>query len=76
MKEFNSLPISFGAISFSITGIKSAARNNGSRPPAPEYWTAAQSPNATCPSSSINWTEIDSPDCLIEVNPSVTGSPT
>ena len=47
LKFSNSFPINFGAISFSITGIKSLARNNGSLPPAPEYCTAAQSPNAT-----------------------------
>ena len=75
LKLSKSLPINFGAISFSITGIKSLARNRGSLPPAPEYWTAAQSPKATCPSSSINWTDIDSPDCLIVSNPGVTVSP-
>ena len=75
MKLSSSLPINFGAISFSITGIKSFARNKGSLPPAPEYWTAAQSPWATCPSSRISKTEIASPACLIDLNPGVTGVP-
>ena len=44
-----------------ITGMKSSAKNSGSRPPAPEYCTAAQSPKAIWPSSRTSITEMDSP---------------
>lgn len=50
-------------------------QNSGSRPPAPEYCTAAQSPTATAPFSRISWTDTHSPAWRTEVKPGVTGAP-
>src|SRR5438874_5102503 len=56
----SSRPSSNGLRWRSRKGTKLAPRKSGSRPPAPEYCTAAQSPTATLPLSSCSNTDTHS----------------
>ena len=68
-------PTSNGVRYSSTSRRAASALKSGSRPPAPLYCTAAQSPWATEPSSSSSITDNASPACRIAEKPGVIGVP-
>ncbi len=68
-------PSSSGRTCISSAGSHCSGLKSGSRPPAPEYCTAAQSPTAVCPSSRTSTTDKLRPASRTRRKPFVTGAP-